>query len=226
MANIKVDIVFREVYTSTLNSDLGDSEDTLTATVNVYSDKLIKNFDKLLKHTYDPSEIPDISEKIRYFLASGEFTLNNGELSEISTIHRDGTVTVSYSEKTHKMDICIPLAFDTLKILYDYKIKIMGLGPVGKVKGTVNNFKMTVNVEVDFDKLNMSLQKYRVRNSGHIQLKFTGNAIVDWMVNIVSNSATIALNPIIMKVIESIVAGNLGSIFEKVNQIINALLGQ
>ncbi|XP_044746504.1 uncharacterized protein LOC123308044 [Coccinella septempunctata] len=206
-------------------SDEGD-DIVITAIVNSYADKILRNIDQYMAiQKFDPMAMPDISEKFEKFFVSGEFTLNQGVMTDASTLHRDGACTVSYNKSSEILVVDIPLAFTDLKFKYSYRVKYMKIGPTGTADGQVTNLRMRVVLSADLNTFLMKLNKYDIVNAGKMSLKFHGNLVYDWLLNLMTSASTIAVKPIILTLVEVIVKGTLKSLITTINNLVQEILG-
>nr|XP_015835604.1 PREDICTED: uncharacterized protein LOC103312896 [Tribolium castaneum] len=198
------------------------------AILNEYADKIFQNIQNLMIHGgFDPIEMPDMHTGFNYTLIityHGELDLTHGWLSDLSTIHRSGDVVVSYSSNTKYLEITVPIAFDDLQFTYDYSAKIMGLGPTGGIEGKANSVGVRVKIGFNVETLEASLDEFSITNSGRITFHFNGNALIDWLLNLLTDVTTILLKRVILLVVENVIKGGLSAAIDAINEVINGFL--
>ncbi|XP_068903973.1 uncharacterized protein [Tenebrio molitor] len=196
--------------------------DDIHDTVNACADKLFEYVDQLLAEHLDPLSLPDMHTGFNYTLIityHGELDLTNGNLGDFSSIHRGGDI--DYSKDDQKVTLTLPIAFDDLAITYDYSAKIMGLGPTGGIEGSVTDLAMEVTFGFDYVNLLITLEDFTITNSGHIDFKFTGHALIDWLLNLLTDVVTSLLKKVILSVVEDVVGGALEAIVDEINSILH-----
>ncbi|KAL3283202.1 hypothetical protein HHI36_006351 [Cryptolaemus montrouzieri] len=207
-----------------LTGNVGD-DTIITATINDYTDKILANVDAFMpKQHFDPMAMPGFSEKFDKFYVSGEFTLSDGEMTGASTLYRVGNAVCTYNETSKYLSISVPMAFTELKFSYNYRVKYMKIGPTGIVDGGVTNFKMLVKIGINYNTYMGSLDDYEITSSGHFSIKFHGNLIYDWLIDLMSNMCTTALKPIIKALVKTIVEGTLEKVIDTINEIVQKIL--
>ncbi|XP_044267281.1 uncharacterized protein LOC123013047 [Tribolium madens] len=198
------------------------------AVINEYADKIFTNLRVLMIHGgFDPIEMPDQHSGFNYTLIityHGELDLTHGWLSDISTIHRGGDVVVTYSSNSKYLEVTVPIAFDDMQFTYDYSAKIMGLGPRGGIEGKISALTCEVKIGFDVDKIHASLDEFYITHSGHITFHFNGNALVDWLLNLLTDVVTVLLKEVILLVVEGVVRGGLTTAVDAINDAINGFL--
>lgn len=53
-----------------------------------------------------------------------------------------------------------------------------------------------------------------------ISLKFSGNGLVDWMVNIFTKLVTTVLHDLVIKIVQNVITSNVDEIIDLVNSIL------
>ncbi|CAH0557912.1 unnamed protein product [Brassicogethes aeneus] len=196
-------------------------ESGTSAVINNYTDRLLLNIGKFIVHSgMDPMELPELNQKL---IPVGHFYLTEGWLQDTSTIGRYGDVIVSYSHDK-KFSIEMPLLFDDLQLTYNYKVKVGLVSYKGEVLGKIKNLKMKAILDFDFNTYQASLKKFDMTKTGTLTLKFTGNVLVDWLVNAMSSAVSLLLHPIITRIMTNLVKLPLESVVSMVNNLINSIL--
>jgi len=193
------------------------------AILNDYTDDCLVNLNKfIIAQSLDPLPMPDIEEefswKIWPITYHGEMSLKNGWLQGMGTMVRTGDVTLKYQYPY--VNIHTPIGFEKILFNYDYKAKFMGIGPSGGLDGSVTGCKFTFDLNLHMVNLKASLDKFKIDNLGSISLKFTGNILVDWMLNIFV-SVTI---PMVKPIIKIVVQGFCSSLFEGIVGVYNNIV--
>jgi hypothetical protein len=55
----------------------------------------------------------------------------------------------------------------------------------------------------------------------HIDFKFTGHALIDWLLNLLTDVVTSLLKKVILSVVEDVVGGALEAIVDEINSILH-----
>ncbi|XP_019873964.2 uncharacterized protein LOC109602077 [Aethina tumida] len=193
-----------------------------TAEVNEYVDKLLANIGNfIIQSGLDPMELPDLEQGL---IPMGDLTLSQGWLQDTSTIGRYDDVIVTYDRQTKKYTLSVPLLFDSLEFTYDYKVQVLLLSYSGGIIGKVKDLRIYTTLTFDFNNYQASLEKFDLTNSGTLSLKFTGNVLVDWLVNAISTVVSTILHPIIIRIIQAIVKSPLEAVVAIINQFIDSIL--
>ncbi|EFA08506.1 uncharacterized protein LOC662311 [Tribolium castaneum] len=161
-------------------SQPGDSTDD---NVNACIDKLFSIVDGFIAKNFDPLPLKDMHAGFNYTLIityHGELDLTNGKLLGFSSLHRTDDATYNYDLLAQTATIAVGFGFDQLGFTYDYSAKIMNLGPIGGLEGSVTDLGMNLELEFDFKNKALTLEDFSITDSGKITFKFTGHAIVDF----------------------------------------------
>lgn len=200
---------------------VNEDDGGVTAILNEYTDRVMKNIANLIvHHGLDPMEIPNIPIN----LVGGGLNLTNGFLQATSTIHRDGDVVASYTLDTKKFVISIPIGFDALDINYKYKVWVLLLAINGGLDGKLEDVKANLKLEFDFTTYHAKMTTFDITNSGRLSLHFTGNGLVDWLINLMSDATTLVLHPLIIRIIQMIITIPVNMVVDLVNNIIDSIL--
>ncbi|KAF2881676.1 hypothetical protein ILUMI_24533 [Ignelater luminosus] len=221
-------LVNQEKYKSTLEELskqllMGTDYKETVATVNEFVDDFLPLLNGFITtRNLEPMEIEGFEASFKWTIFTGWVILDNGSLAGISTFVRRGDVTVRYSYPNIK--ISIPLGFLNLNFRYDYEVKFMQLGPTGDATGKSEGNKFTVNLQIDMTTLRAKLDKFKLNTLGSVSLKFSGNILTDWIVNLMLSVVIPILKPILGIVIEGYVVDGLESALRAYNNAICKLL--
>ncbi|XP_049822376.1 mite allergen Der f 7-like [Aethina tumida] len=191
---------------------------------NKLVDQTVDYFDDLLVHNgMDPVELPDIKRNFSYkpFLINyhGEYALTEGWLHDMSTMKRDGDVNLWYNFGTEQYEAFIPVAFQDLQFNYSYKVKFMNIGPVGIVMGKISDVKIKLYLSYS-NSTHIKLHDFDITDTGHISVRFVGNGLTDWLVNILSETSSYVLHPIILRIIQATIRPNLEQVIDYFNEML------
>lgn len=100
------------------------------------------------------------------------------------------------------LNLRIPVAFNTMNINYDYKASIMNIGPHGGVEGKIHGMNVFVDITVDTINAEINLQDFQITNAGSVNINFSGNPLVDWLVNVLTRLTTKLLHNVVINVVE------------------------
>lgn len=202
-------------------------DEVLTAEINEWADKLFTNVDKLMiKKHFDPIVMPEVHEEIDYYISSCYYSLWNGQLTGPATLGRDGHALITYNKTDKQLKFAIPLAFQHLDFEYRWAVKLIWfVGYNGIAGGDVKNLEMRIAVGINFDTFMLSLIEYKVVDSGHITINFSGLPFLwSWWVYAIANASTAALNRIILNMVENMVKEPLGQMITVLNTVIQGIL--
>ncbi|KAF2889627.1 hypothetical protein ILUMI_16546 [Ignelater luminosus] len=134
--------------------------------------------------------------KFRWLLITytGKMKLENGWMQGLATLERVDDCSIEPSGK--KMLLKLSLTFTDLLFNYDYTAKLMGIGPKGGIDGSLRNAKFTIIVSIDTDTCEAQLEEYKLNRQGKMSVKFTGNPLADFLMNILSTAVTTFLWPV------------------------------
>jgi hypothetical protein len=198
------------------------------AVLNDYADKIFTNLQNLMIHNgFDPLEMPDLHTGFNYTLIItyyGDLDLTNGWLSDISTMHRGGDVLVEYSSNTRNLEITVPITFNDLMFTYDYAATIMGLGPKGGIDGKITDINIEAKLGFNTETFEATLEEFYITHTGTIHVEFNGNDLIDWLLNLLTDVATVILKEAILLVVEGIVRDGLNTAVDAINDAINGFL--
>ncbi|CAH1110265.1 unnamed protein product [Psylliodes chrysocephalus] len=189
----------------------------ITAQINEFMDKLFPNLSKFcVSHNLDPAPLNDIKQK---FLAAS-IAFDKGKLHGISTLTRNGDVTVRYQSNIKTLTFNVPIIFSDLSFTYDYLVKVIIAKYSGDLIGEIENLKMYIQLSFNLNTLTAKVDQLKTTHSGQTSLKIHGH-ITDAIVNIMSKFVTTVLNPIIQKVLEGLVQRAANNVVTNVNDLIH-----
>ncbi|VEN50336.1 unnamed protein product [Callosobruchus maculatus] len=172
-----------------------------------------------IKSGLDPTPLQNLSQK---FLTE-HVTLKHGLLHGISTLKREKSVELKYSHDKKILTIEFPIVFSNLSFTYDYELQLLLVKHTGGMTGLIKDFTMEIVLQFDFNTYQAALLKSSVLKTGSITLTFQKH-ILDIVINILSNFVTLILKPVIVLVIQGIVAAVGGKLVDVVNHVIDHIL--
>ncbi|XP_050673741.1 uncharacterized protein LOC126971459 [Leptidea sinapis] len=183
-------------YTPVARWSLGE-----TATVNDYVDNTISSLIPFIQENgLDPMALPDIVEgfSVRVLLItySAWLKLQNGRMTGLVNVSRSGDQKVNYFAKM--LRVRVELEFTDLEFNYDYLVKVMNIGPTGRIVGSLSSFKIIADILIDFNNDEIQLQQFSLTDVGRLRVAFRGNILTDWLVNPVITVFTTLFNGVIM----------------------------
>ncbi|KAJ8956945.1 hypothetical protein NQ318_014364 [Aromia moschata] len=194
----------------------------IVAIIDDYADKVFENIEELIIHQgLDPVELEDTSLKL---IPTGTIALSSGYLQNLSTLKRNGDVTVTYYSSSSTLEINVPIKFETLTVSYEYLTKILLLRIKGEAHGKVENLNIDVRLGFNFTTYEASLDNFDIGNTGKLSLIFTGNGLVDWIVNIMTTVVTTFLKPVILNMTKSVIRGGLQAALDAINSYIHSII--
>lgn len=99
-------------------------------------------------------------QKILLITYHGELKLTHGHAYDLTTIRRNGDVTLRYDALY--LHILLPLEFEILEAKCDYSAKLMHLGPSGRVEASVKSAQIYADILIDLKGLKLSLQDFEI----------------------------------------------------------------
>ncbi|XP_060517351.1 uncharacterized protein LOC132696509 [Cylas formicarius] len=194
----------------------------IQAQMNNYTDQILGNVKKLIVEAgLDPMEL---SQEVLGLPPLGSVTLSNGWLQETSTISRYNDVIISYNSETKIMQLTLPLSFKTLLATYDYHAQALLLGVSGKVNVKITNARMDLTMGFNFKTYHAFVDKADVRDTGSISLQFTGNGLVDWLIDLMSGVITTFFKGIILTIVDLVIAHPIQDAVGQINDVIDSIL--
>ncbi|EFA08505.1 uncharacterized protein LOC662271 [Tribolium castaneum] len=194
--------------------------DGIQDNVNACIDKLFSIVDGFIAQNFDPLPLKDMHAGFNYTLIityHGELDLTNGKLLGFSTLHRTDDAKFDFNIFNLTATVGVGFGFDQLGFTYDYSAKIMNLGPKGGLEGSVTDLAMNLEVGFDFKNKALTLKDFSITNSGNITFKFTGHAIVDWLLNCLTKLITKLMKGLILEVMEDVVGGAIDALIDAIN---------
>lgn len=129
---------------------------------------------------------------------------------------RDGDAQVSYEAMF--LNFKLPILFPTLTVDYDYDVEVMGLlKHRGGLEARINNLHLYIDIVFDTKKFEFALQEFKITDAGKIEVKFSGNPLIDWLVNTLTKIVTTLLHDMVQNKIETQVRSALEAAIDNVN---------
>ncbi|KAK9876553.1 hypothetical protein WA026_013928 [Henosepilachna vigintioctopunctata] len=190
---------------------------TFIATVNDFSNKLLANFDKLVKkQKMDPLKMGELKESFLF----GSLKLSDIHLNGMSTVYRSGQASIEYEKDSEQLTINIPIGLKNVEFGCDYKARVFLIGPSGKVTGGVTNIEVTTSIMIDFNAYRAIVRNFEIVKSGHISVNFHGNPLTDWVVNIMMNATTMMFKGIILTALDLVIGGSMSKAVEEIDDLL------
>lgn len=175
----------------------------------------------IVRKGYDPMELSD--EYLN--LLVGSLSLNNGWLQDLSTVTFSDDVIVKYSRDSKILDLTLPLAFKTLLIDYDYKATaVLIFSLTGTVNAKVSDLKLDLHMGFNFSEYHAFVDNLDVKNSGKIDLTFTGLGLLDWIIDMMSSALTTLFHTLILSIADLVIYIPVQSVVNAINDGIDGLL--
>ncbi|XP_004928501.1 uncharacterized protein LOC101746909 [Bombyx mori] len=192
----------------------------LTADINAYVDSMIDTLVPfMIKHDLDPLSIPDIEEtfEVRPVLITyrASLGLTNGKMSGLVNVARSGDQLVHYFAKMLRAQA--KFKFTDLEFDFDYRVKVMNIGPTGRIRGSLSQFVINVDLIIDFNNDEIHLQELYLTDVGVIRVSLSGNILYDWLVTPLANVFVRLFDNVIMGFVETTVKSIAGSAIADVN---------
>lgn len=196
--------------------------ETLEADVTNYTNEILDNVGLyLVENGMDPMEL---SDELVDLLLLGKINMTNGWLQELSSIGTYENVYVTYSNDTKKLELSLPLSFDSLLITYKYKYTYLLITISGNIKAKISDVKINLHLGFDFSTYQAFVNKIDVKSSGKIDFEFTGLGLLDWMIDAFSSVLTTLFHNLILGIINAIVYNPVQSVVSEINSVINSIL--
>ncbi|XP_056632765.1 uncharacterized protein LOC130442571 isoform X2 [Diorhabda sublineata] len=112
-----------------------------------------------------------------------------------------------------------------LQFFYDnYHAKVLFISISGSVHGSIENIKVNAELSFDFNTYTAFLDHYDMKDSGKVTIKFTGNGVVDWLLNAMTAVVDSFLGQVIVNVLAKLIRGSLREFCDKINEDIANIL--
>ncbi|XP_056632764.1 uncharacterized protein LOC130442571 isoform X1 [Diorhabda sublineata] len=227
---INVDDVFQNINFEAIPQDVVDIIENdisrvsdIDVLINDFIDKIFANIQNLMRNN-NMSTI-DIPDAHLQFDPAGHLDLRNGTLQDLDTISRREDVHIKYDSLNKKVSLTIPIKFDSLKFFYDnYHAKVLFISISGSVHGSIENIKVNAELSFDFNTYTAFLDHYDMKDSGKVTIKFTGNGVVDWLLNAMTAVVDSFLGQVIVNVLAKLIRGSLREFCDKINEDIANIL--
>ncbi|CAG4922407.1 unnamed protein product [Colias eurytheme] len=200
-----------------------------TATVNDYVDNTISMLVPFMQENgLDPMFLPDIVEgfEVRLLLItySAWLKLQNGSMTGLVNVSRFEDQLVNYFAKM--LRVKVQLQFSDLEFNYDYLVKVMNIGPTGRIVGSLDRFRIVADILIDFNNDEIHLQQFSLTDVGRLRVALRGNVLTDWLVNPVIRVFTTLFNGIIMWTVELTIRNVAQSAITEINSAIREVINQ
>ncbi|XP_066258608.1 uncharacterized protein [Euwallacea similis] len=195
----------------------------IQADVTQYVLEILKNVQRIMvQDGFDPMHLSD-----QYVnLLVGYVSATNGSIQHLSTITISNNVFATYSSDTKILELTLPLAFDSLLITYDYHTQALLIGVTGDVNAEISNVKLNLQLGMNFTDLHAFVHKADITNSGTIKCRFTGLGLLDWIIDLLSDTFTTLCHGIIISVIDIVIQVPVELVVGKINEIIDEIFAQ
>ncbi|XP_058792479.1 uncharacterized protein LOC131664963 [Phymastichus coffea] len=148
--------------------------------------------------------------------------LYDGWAQNLAELQRAGKCKIRYSNK--KLDIDLNLGWDNLVFDYQYLIKMLLLKREGDLHGQMTKLNMHINMRVDFNNYQITLNELDLVENGNISLTLVGHRL-DYIYNLAIKAAIRAFRDsflnTIRKEIEWMILYRISKLNIKLNSIIH-----
>ncbi|KAG5874040.1 hypothetical protein JTB14_021768, partial [Gonioctena quinquepunctata] len=193
----------------------------IIAVIDEYGDEIIEHIRQIIiRNGFDPVELPNDTLKL---IPLGSCTLSDGWLQNLSLLSRDKDIEITYSSSRRIVELEIPIKFDALMFSYNYVTKVFPLTLRGGIEGKLSNVKVNIILSYNTRTSRAHLDKFDITKTGGISIRFTGNALLDWISNAMSSVITLFLKPIILNIVDWILKGSLDSMVDTINEFMKCL---
>lgn len=194
---------------------------SIEADLTEYTLAILTHISEVIVHSgYDPLELSD--QHLSLF--PGSLDLSNGWLQDLSTITVYDEVVAKYTRADHLFELTLPIAFNQILIDYNYHVQIVLLGISGTVDAKVSNLKLNLHMGFNFTSYQAFVDNIDVKDSGSIQIKFTGLGLLDWVVELLTNAVIGVFHNLILGIVNLIIYNPVNEVVETINNIIYEVL--
>nr|XP_014277411.1 uncharacterized protein LOC106681564 [Halyomorpha halys] len=117
------------------------------------------------------------------------FNLTNGVINNVTSIERYGSSAISYSSKILKFNM--GFHFTALEIECEFNVLAWNLNPIGKLKGGIEDFRISTEGSIDVNNLNVTMNKIQIPTTGNIDFSVnTTVPIYGYIIQDLFNTAT------------------------------------
>ncbi|KAF5288917.1 hypothetical protein FQA39_LY03796 [Lamprigera yunnana] len=176
--------------------------------VQIVNDFLDERFNELKQYRsvrkYKSINLPDIKKEYehKFFFMSYTriLTLSCGLVYNMEA-NRQNDIVIEYQQPIAK--ITAPFCINNVKFSYHYESKFMGLYRNGTLEGEIQNQNWIVDLTIDSLTLSSELNSFELTSIGKITIKFVGNGLTDWIINLLATMIIPLLHPIIKKTFQN-----------------------
>lgn len=187
-----------------------------SAIIDEFLDRLLENVKVIIiKNGIDPTSLPD--ERVN--IGIGHTDLTEGQLNDTSTIQRYEDATISYDEGSRQLTAEMVLRFEDLKFIYKYHTKVTIISMTGHLHGDIEHIHIHVKLGFDFNEYKMFVDSIDFKHTGDINITFSGNGAVDWIINAMSKVLTTILHDLILSIVKNIVESPINALVDAINKI-------
>ncbi|KAK9869501.1 hypothetical protein WA026_003254 [Henosepilachna vigintioctopunctata] len=200
--------------------------ETITVTVNKFIDKLLAEAEKHFQEEgVDPLLLPDVEEKIRkkigFIHYKGSVKLTSINVKKLSSLYRSGDSAVSYDTSSKKARLDIPLKLNKLDVSCDFRAKLPPIKTHGSITGEMKDVNMIMSIGIDFNTRKAFSMQYKITKSGSIKVHFHVHKIINWLMNLIGNTATKMFKSKIINKLDNVLNKLIQKIVDDINHIIS-----
>ncbi|KAL0280184.1 UNVERIFIED_CONTAM: hypothetical protein PYX00_001556 [Menopon gallinae] len=186
--------------------------------INDYADRVLALVKPaMIKNGFDPFKVDNISRDFWFkpllLNYTGHIDLKNGWLHGLSTIERFGDAKIKYEKKM--LTIHVDLMIDCLTADFDHTIKIMNIGPSGRLSAIIKKQVIRFGILVDFERLTFHLQQFALTSNEKVKLKVTGLGLADPILGLLVDVLTVIFKDGIIRNIGYQIRNTIEQVIEK-----------
>ncbi|KAJ8956930.1 hypothetical protein NQ318_014349 [Aromia moschata] len=203
-------------------TDHSDDSEYVVAKLNDFIDQVFENIKEQVANSSTNSlSVPNLSLKLDD--NGGQLNLTNGLLEDIFYLKRNGDVELEYNVDENVLNLTLPIQLDDVKYHFNYDTKVVLLHVVGGLHGTIKNVKIDISLSFDLNTFHAALVHYDMNDTGSITISFTGNSVVDWLLDAISAVITTILHPLIVDILQKAISGVISNIVETINNAVDGI---
>ncbi|KAJ8956943.1 hypothetical protein NQ318_014362 [Aromia moschata] len=197
-------------------------EGYIVAKLNDFIDQVFENLkQKVQNSSTNTLSLPNLSLQLDN--NGGYLNLSNGLLEDIFYLKRNGDVEIEYNFDENILNLTLPIQLDDVKYHFNYATKVVLLDVVGGLHGSIKNLKIDISLRFDLNTYKATLDHYDMNNTGTITISFTGNPVVDWLVDAISAVITTVLHPLIVDILQKAISGIITNILATINDTLDGI---
>ncbi|XP_050309172.1 uncharacterized protein LOC126745387 [Anthonomus grandis grandis] len=198
-----------------------EANGNIQADVTDYALKVVKNIENLIiEGGLDPLALSNQSIN----MIVGSITLTDGWLQELSTLNISDAVIAKYTQTTGVLELTLPLAFDSILISYDYHTKVLLLSIKGAIDAKVKHVSMNLHMGFNFTNYHAFVDDVDITDTGSITIKLTGLGLLDWIIEMITNTLTALFHSIIIWVVNLVIYTPVNMVVNAINDAIDSVL--